>query len=114
MLSRYLLVKNLRTRRIHIVESRFAKYLTTECGYDGIDFPKQESFSVFKDELDGKITCKTCRKVLGLAALPITKKPDSGLVILLKDSLRLMRKSGGFIKRAPIFERLERAIEIRR
>jgi hypothetical protein len=64
--SRYLLVKNLRTRRVHIVESRFAQYLTTECGYDGIDFSKQESFSVLKEELNKKITCRTCRKVLGL------------------------------------------------
>ena len=114
MLSRYLLVKNLRTRRVHIVESRFARYLTTECGYDGIDFPKQESFSVLKDGLDKQITCRTCRKVLGLPPLTITEKPDSELVILLKDSLRLMKKCGGFIERAPIFKRLEKAIEIRR
>lgn len=66
---KHLLVKNLRTHRVHMVETRFPKYLTTECGYDGIDFPEHESFSVFRGELDSKVTCKTCRKVLGLAPL---------------------------------------------
>lgn len=67
---KHLLVKNLRTHRVHMVETRFPRYLTTECGYDGIDFPEYESFSVFRDELDSKVTCKTCRKALGLAPLP--------------------------------------------
>ena len=53
-----------------MVESRFAHLLWTECGYRGKDFPKYESFSVLKEELDKEITCRTCRKVLELKPLP--------------------------------------------
>jgi len=68
--SQYLLVRNLRTKRVHIVESGFANDLWTECGYRAVEFPKYESFSVCKDKLDSNITCRTCRKVLELEPLP--------------------------------------------
>jgi hypothetical protein len=77
--DRYLLVKNLRTHKVHIVcaldWAKPNKHLTTKCGQNGKEFPKQEYIVVLEmSKLDGEVNCKTCRRIMDLAPYPIPKE----------------------------------------
>ncbi len=132
----YNTIKNHESGIIHAANSD-PPYRGTPYSVCRIVEPYLKNFTVHKyrnvSMRNSMVTCKNCQKSLRLMSkicntcyydLPNdpaclacsdesnwrSKVQDSELLILLKDSLRLMKKSGGFIKDAPIFKRLEKAI----
>jgi len=82
-------------------------YAVTRCGI-WYNMQYQEKYSVHYHVPGTEPTCKSCRKAIGLTPKVSATYSDKNL---LKDCLRIMKKSGGFVKDAPIFIRLEKAIK---